>query len=170
VKLCFSTSFVLLYFGVVWPAVSAQAKTKPSCPVIATLPADTDWTEPLESRRRFQLRQCHGDPVLVDCFEKGKATPSLTFNTGDGYPRYLVHSFDVLVLQSMGGSADHVYVLLFNGGKPSLALRTATKGLIQVAQATRTITVIVPPPTYPGPDGDFPPTPKPKTYSFPIQN
>ena len=107
--------------------------------------------------------------MLVDCLEKGKAAPSLTFDTGDGYPRYLVHLINVLVLQSAGGSADHVYALLFDKGKPSVALRTATKDLIQVVQAERTITVTVPPPTYPGPDGKFPPTPNPKTYSFPIQ-
>jgi hypothetical protein len=128
-----------------------------------------DWTEPLESRQRFELRQCGGHLVLVDCFEKGKGTPSLTFDTGDGYPRYLVHSFNVLVLQSMGGASDHVYVLLFKGGKPSVALKTATKDLIQVEQSGKTITATVPPPTYPGPDGRFPPTPRPKMYSFPIQ-
>ena len=137
--------------------------------MIATLPADMNWTEPLTSRRGFQLRQCYDDRVIVDCFEKSKATPSLTFDTGDGYPRYLVHAFNVLVLQSMGGSSDHVYVLLFERGKPSLALKTVTKDLIQVVQTDRTITVTVPPPVYPGPDGKFPPTPEPKTYSFPIQ-
>ena len=99
----------------------------------------------------------------------GRARPSLTFDTGDGYPGYLVHAVNVLVLQSMGGASDHVFVLLFDKGKPSLALKTATKDLIQVVQARTTITVSVPPTTYPGPDGKFPPAPKPEIYVFPIQ-
>ena len=74
-----------------------------ACPVIATLPADMNWTEPLEQRRRFQLRQCEGHIVVVTGFEKGKAEPSFVFDTGDGYPRYLAHVFNVLVFQSMGG-------------------------------------------------------------------
>jgi len=165
-----SASIVLLYSCVACVPASAQAQLGPDCPVIATLPADINWTEPLESRQRFQLRQCYGALVIVECFEKGKITPTLTFDTGYGYPSYLVHSLNVLVFQSTGGSADQVLVLLFNRGKPSVGLKTATKDHIQVIDSDDgTLRVTVPPPTHPGRDGKFPPTPQPTTYSFPIQ-
>ena len=136
--------------------------------MIATLPADVNWTEPLEQRQRFQLRQCGGDLVIVTGYEKGKAVPSLVFDTGDGYPRYLMHTFNVLVFQSMGAASDHVYVFAFRNGKPSVVLKTATKDDIEVKQSEKSVTVIVPPPTYPGPDGKFPPPP-PKQYTFPLE-
>lgn len=140
-----------------------------SCPVIATLPADLNWTEPLERRQRFQLRQCGGDLVIVTGYEKGKAVPSLVFDTGDGYPRYLAHIVNVLVFQSRGGASDHVYVFVFHNGKPSIALKTATKDEIETKQSGKSVTVIVPPPTYPGPDGKFQPPPAPKKHTFSLE-
>jgi hypothetical protein len=144
-----------------------------SCPVIATLPASLlDWTEPLEQRQRFELRQCGGDQVIVAAYEKGKAVPSLVVDTGDGYPVYLTHTLNVLVFQSPGGSADHVYVFAFHDGKPSLALKTATKDQVEVRQSVKaamSVMVIVRPSTLPGPDGNFASPLPPKQYSFPLE-
>jgi len=141
-----------------------------ACPVMATLPADTAWMEPLEARRRFQIRQCGGDPVVVLGIEKGKADPSLVFHSPDGYPRLLAHVRNVLVFQSGGGASDHVHVFSFRLGKPYLALKTATKDHIEVKPSGESVTVVVPPTTYPGPDGRFPPPPRPKVYRFPIED
>ena len=133
------------------------------------MPADMRmWTEPLDEQQRFEIRQCETDTIVVMGYERAKATPSLVFNTGDGYPRFLVLAQGVLVFQSIGGASDHVYVFAFTSGKPLLALRTATKGVIQVRQSNTELVVAVPPTTYPGPGGKFPPAPEPKEYSFPI--
>jgi hypothetical protein len=132
------------------------------------MPAETSAMQPLNQRRRFELRQCNGENIVVTAYERGKATPSLVFDTGDGYPRLLAHVENVLVFQSIGGASDHVYVFAFRAGKPSVALRTATKDLIQVRQSKDGVVVSVPPTTYPGPDGRFPPTPAPKEYPFPV--
>lgn len=137
-----------------------------SCPVIAKMPADAKWTEPLTERPRFELRQCGGDKIIVTGYERAKATPSLVFDTGDGYPRFLTHTENVLVFQSSGGASDHVYVFSFKSGKPSVALTTATKDLIQVRQSQTEVVVTVTPTTYPGPDGKFPVPSAPKEYTF----
>jgi hypothetical protein len=139
-----------------------------SCPVIAKMPAETQATKPMDQQQRFELRQCHGEKIIVTAYERAKALPSLIFDTGDGYPRLLAHVENLLVLQSVGGASDHVYVFAFRAGKPSVALRTATKDLIQIRQSNDTVVVSVSPTTYPGPDGRFPPTPAPKEYPFPI--
>ena len=124
--------------------------------------------EPLNQRQRFELRQCNGENIVVTAYERAKAAPSLVFDTGDGYPRLLAHIENVLVFQSVGGASDHVFVFAFSAGTPSVALRTATKDLIQVRQSKDRVVVIVPPTTYPGPGGKFPPAPAPKEYSFPV--
>ena len=153
---------------------SLQAQTPPkwnSCSLIAKLPAEIS-TDPLVDLQRFEIRNCEpdGDGMVVLAYEKQGATPTLVFATGDGYPRYLAHIFNVLVLQSMRGASDHVYVFAFRKGKPSLALKTATKDLIQVTQSRRAVIVIVPPTTYPDESGKFPPSPPPKRYTFPVEN
>lgn len=122
----------------------------------------------MDQRQRFELRQCSGEKIIVRAYERAKATPSLVFDNGDGYPRMVAQVQNVLVVQSMGGSSDHVYVFAFRAGKPSVALRTATKDLIQIRQSNDAVVVSVPPTTYPGPDGRFPPTPAPKEYAFPV--
>jgi hypothetical protein len=122
----------------------------------------------MDERQRFELRQCKGENIILTAYERAKAMPALVFDTGDGYPRLLAHVQNVLVFQSLGGASDHVYVFAFRAGKPSVALRTATKDLIQVRQSKDAVVVIVPPTTYPGPDGRFPPTPTPKEYPFPV--
>jgi hypothetical protein len=132
------------------------------------MPAEMRAMEPLDQRQRFELRQCKGENIIVTAYEQAKTTPSLAFDTGAGYPRLLAHVETVLVFQSVGGASDHVYVFVFREGKPSVALRTATKGLIQVRQSQGGVVVSVPPATYPGPDGRFPPTPAPKEYPFPF--
>lgn len=152
-----------------WYGATLLAQSKPewsSCTVIAKMPADAKWIEPLNDRQRFELRQCRGDKIIVTGYERAKATPSLVFDTGDGYPRFLAHSENVLVLQSLGGASDHVYVFTFQSGQPVIALSTATKDLIQVRQSEAEVVVTVPPTAYPGPDGKFPATPSPKKYSF----
>ena len=132
------------------------------------MPAETRAMEPLNQRQRFELRQCNGENIILTAYERTYATPSLVFDTGDAYPRLLAHVENVLVFQSMGGASDHVYVFAFRAGKPSVALRTATKDLIQVRQSKDGVVVIVPPTTYSGPDGRLPPTPTPKEYPFPV--
>jgi hypothetical protein len=119
---------------------------------------------------RFELRDCEpdGEGLVVLAYERQKPEPSLEFATGDGYPRYLAHIFNILVFQSMGGSSDHVYVFVFQKGKSALALKTAIKELIQVEQSSQRITVKVPPSTYPA-NGNFPPTPAPTKYKFMVE-
>ncbi len=126
------------------------------------------WTEPLGERQRFELRHCGDDKIIVVGYERRKATPSLVFDTGDGYPRFLAQAENVLVFQSVGGASDHVYVFTFHAGKPSLALRTATKDVIQVRQSNTELFLAVPLPTYSGPDGKFPPRPAVKEWTFAI--
>ncbi len=129
------------------------------CPALASLPTNSTLDEIPKSRQRFELHECEGNTVVVYAFDRGKQQPSLIFDTGDGYPLYMLQVQNVLVLQSPGGSADHIYVFAFQGGKPRLAWQTATKDLVQVTQSQKNVTVAVPSSTFPGPDGKIPKEP-----------
>lgn len=114
----------------------AQTVTSPvvtsHCYVLASLPADSTEDDSHDHRQRFELARCGSGAITVFAFERNQSNPSLVVHTGDDYPPYLVHVRNVLVFQSLGGSSDHVFVFTFQRGKPSLALKTATKGQITV--------------------------------------
>lgn len=167
-KLSFVPLLLIVWSGTVLAGQSAPAWE--SCPVIATMPADLSSAEPVRDRQRFELRQCYGDHVVITGYGKRERRPSLVFDTGDGYPRYLAHCAGVLVFQSTGGASDHVYVFAFKSGKPSVGLKTATKGLIQVKQTESAVIVLVPPTTYPGSDGQPRPQPPDRKYIFTIEH
>jgi hypothetical protein len=139
-----------------------------SCPVIAKLPADLKDTEPSDLRPWFELRQCGGGTVLINAYERQRSAPSLSFDTGYGYPVQLVHIVNVLVLESLGGSANHAFVLTFHDGKPTVALNRSTAGGLAVKQREKTVTVTVPVKTYPGRDGKFPSVPD-AVYTFSVE-
>ncbi|HXN50263.1 MAG TPA: hypothetical protein VN893_26675 [Bryobacteraceae bacterium] len=123
------------------------------CPIVAKLPADLKDAEAPQERRWFELRQCNGEGLVVSAYERMKQTPSLTFDTGYGYPVQLVHSMNVLVLESIGGSANQVFVFTFHEGKPSVALQRSTAGDVQVQQTGKDVIVTVPVKTYPDASG-----------------
>jgi hypothetical protein len=161
---------VLAWVLVTSSAMKAQSsRTWDSCPVIAKLPADLKDTEPPDYRSWFELRQCEGGSVLVNGYEPHKSNPSLTFDTGDSYPVQLVHIVNVLVFESLGGSANHVFVFTFLGGKPSLVLKRSTAGGIVVKSGDKAVALNVPVKTYPGANGKFPIVPD-AIYSFRREN
>jgi hypothetical protein len=164
-----SVSHVLLFLALSAMPIRAQVPA-PSiqCPVLARLPADLKDSASPEERLWFELRQCNGGAVTVYAYERHKRTPSLTVETGDAYPTFLGHTFNVLVLESPGGSANHVRVITFRDGKPSLELERSAGGPIQLQRQENSLTVKVPPKTYPGPDGKFHSVPD-AAYTFALE-
>ena len=143
------------------------------CPdVFATLPSKIE-TLPAPSLERFELRHCPGGEIQVVAWERGASRAAVVLNTGDHEYRLLFHKFSVLVLQTLGGASDHVFVFAFESGVPKLALKTATKDEIRVRSdrsgKQETVVVEVPPTTYPNEAGRFPPAPEPKVYRFPVE-
>ena len=152
--------FALSFFGTVYGQTDR-------CPIMAKIPADLKDSESIQDRLWFELRQCNGESVIVRAYERHKTKPSLTFNTGSGYPSFIAHTFNVLVLESLGGSTDHVAVITFHEGKPSLAL-DRTGDNVQVKRTKDEVIVMVTPKTYPGPDGRFPSVPD-SVYKFRLE-
>jgi hypothetical protein len=138
------------------------------CPVLAKLPADLKDYEAPEDRPWFELRQCRGETVVVNAYVKGQSKPALTVQTDYDYPAFLSHTRNVLVLESVGGTAEHVMVIAFQNGRPAVRLKRTAGGPIQVRRGEGAITVSVPPKTYPGADGKFPSVAD-VVYRFPLE-
>src|ERR1700694_4847710 len=108
---------VLLLLASSGISIPAQAPARsPRCPVLARLPADLKDSTSEEERLWFELRQCNGETVTVYAYERNRTTPSLKVETGYAYPGLLFHAFNILVLESIGGSANHVTVIIFHDG------------------------------------------------------
>lgn len=160
---------VILLFASSWfPANGQLRKDADRCPVFARLPADLKTDASADERLWFELRQCNGGTMTIRAFERHSNKPSLTVDTNYGYPGLLSHTFNILILESFGGTADHVLVITFHNGKPSIALKRSADGPIQVQRLEKAVLVSVPPKTYPGPDGTFPSVPD-DHYSFDIE-
>lgn len=138
------------------------------CPILAKLPADLKDSAAAEERLWFELRQCNGEMVVVNAYERQNPTPSLTVKTGYTYPALLSHTFNILVLESLGGSANHITVITFQNGKPSVALERSAGGQVQLRRTEDNVIVTVPPKTYPDPDGKFPKVPN-AVYTFRLE-
>jgi hypothetical protein len=152
-------------------AAGQQSEARVCAKVLAVLPTKTDLLyEALaaDTRERFELREC--GTLDVYGYEHGKTLPSLRFQTGEHYPPYLFHFQNVLAFQALGGASDHVYVFTFDRGKPRLVHRMATKDVLSASidPARRTVTILIPPTTYPD-GGKWPPTPTPKKLVLPLQ-
>lgn len=161
-RTCLSLAWL---FAFVSPLYCQTAKND-ECPLMAVLPAWVASNDSSNGRARFELRECPGR-IQVLGYERSATRPSLRFDTMDTQLVYLAHSFNVLALQGLGGASDHVYVFVFQDGKPKLAAQTATKDYIQMRVEKRSVVVEVPPVTYPDERGKWPPTPPPKRYVFP---
>jgi hypothetical protein len=148
----------------------AEAKMCPD--VFAILPSKIA-SLPTPALERYELRHCPGGEIQVVGWARGASTAELVFNTGDHEYRVLFHKFNVLVLQTLGGASDHVFVFAFESGIPKLVLKTATKDEITVrgerSGKQETVVVEVPPTTYPNGAGEFPPTPEPKVHRFAVE-
>ena len=107
---------------------------------------------------------------MLAAFEHRKPSPTLVYDIGELSLVSLSHRFNVLAIQTVGGASDHVFVFIFKTGKPELALKAATKDLIQVRFEASALSVLVPPTIYPGPDGKFPPPPPLKRYRFKVEH
>lgn len=152
-----------------WFPTNAQPREDAArCPVFARLPADLKTEAPADERLWFELRQCDGGTLIIGAFERHKNTASLTVDTEYGYPALLTHTFNILILESFGGTADHVLVITFHDGKPAIALRRSANGPIQLERQEKAVLISVPPKTYPGLDGNFPAVPD-DHYSFDIE-
>jgi hypothetical protein len=150
------------------PAFAQAPADSVRCPVLARLPGDLKSDASPDERLWFELTQCIGEPVIVRAYERHKKTPSLTVDTEYTYPALLSHTFNILILESFGGTAEHVLVIAFHEGKPSVALRRSAGGQIQLKRQDKAVVLSVPPKTFPGPDGKFPSVPD-DTYTFEVE-
>jgi hypothetical protein len=165
---------LILVLAVALPCTAQPTVPRPCPKVLSVFPTakgDLLYETPAvgaELRERFEFREC--GVLQVYAFEYGKEEPTLRVETGDGYPAYLFHFSNVLVMQSIGGPSDQVFVFHFEHGKPKLKLKMATKEVVSVSLATslKSVTISVPPTTYPV-NGKWPRTPSPKTLILNVE-
>jgi hypothetical protein len=158
----------LLSASCAFPALAQVAANSVRCPVLARLPGDLNTDASPDERLWFELSQCNGETVIVHAFERHKKLPSLTVDTAYSYPALLSHTFNILILESFGGTAYHVLVIAFHDGKPSIALRRSAGDHIRLKRDEKAVIISVPPKTYPGPDGKFPSVPD-DVYTFEVE-
>ena len=149
-------------------ARSQPAVVNERCPVLMRLPADGRSDAVIEDRLWFELRQCNNETVRITAYERRRRKPALTLDTGYTYPAFIGHTFNILVLESVGGSANHVLVVGFRKGRAAVLLNRSAGGRVQVERTETALKIVVPPKTYPDNQGTFPETQR-IPYTFDLE-
>jgi hypothetical protein len=132
-----STRIAALFLAIVTTVLPVTAfqdlAREPTCPdVVNVFPVLR--REPVRTpfQPRFEIRQCTGSlNIEVAVFEKGAKSPAITLEVL-GWPRLLVHTSNVLVLQTVGGSTSAVYIFSFAKGRAQQLISAETRGTATV--------------------------------------
>ena len=112
---------------------SSPASTQP--PIcddhVVVLPAYLGEDElPLSRRHRFEIRECKGGRThLLQINSLGEIE---LVDVKDVWPRSLYHSYNTLVVQTLGGSGSAVYILQFQRGAVIKPRVYSTRGNISI--------------------------------------
>jgi hypothetical protein len=73
--------------------------------------------------------------------------PAVFVDTGEPWPKLLVHARNVLVIQTVGGSSSAVYILSFRNGKAQRVLSRDTRDMatVSIDEQRNRVVVDVPP-------------------------
>jgi hypothetical protein len=97
------------------------------------------------SGQRVEVRQCPINSeigtIQVAAWEKGATTPSLLIDTELRAVGQLVMIPGAYALEIVSGSASSVIGIVFEGGRPRLAVRDSTKGIIVIKSSRDSMTI-----------------------------
>jgi hypothetical protein len=133
---------------------------------VAVLPAaaNQDMVDKAPAQR-FELRSCEGGGLQVLLFEIRSDRPAVAEKIPVVWPRLLFHVFNILVIQTGGGSSGSVYIFRFHNGKAAKVERADTRGAVEVLRNEADYQVTVNVPREPGPGSAR----SGRKYTFPIE-
>ena len=103
--------------------------------VITTLVPQRVFQVPTQKLPRVELRSCEpgvSETLQIAAWERSASRPSLVVETSRSTIVQLAMSSNVFVIHSAGGSSDGLQVVVFNQGKPHLALEKYLRAAITI--------------------------------------
>ncbi len=140
--------FRALLFAVLASGLCAQTShvEQPCDKVVGLLVTDFRYKVPSSQSARVEIRQCTPeDSATIQLVARpaNGGTAALVVNTGDFGVVQAVGRANVFVVETGGATRDQVFVLVYNGGKPRLALRKVTKGTARISTSAAAMDVVI---------------------------
>ena len=154
---------ILSIWGFLPPNVPGEQNIQAApCPTVVTLlVTQFIFNVPIAELPRLEVRQCGSEEELQIVAWKNKAKmPSLVIDTYDHTVVQAVARANIFVIETTGGPRDLVYVIVYRGGEPTLALKSVTKGTANVSIGETQLNLVI--------SGIFSgdANPRTETYSF----
>lgn len=130
------------------PAVGQTTpKAERLCPnQISLTTTDFRYKIPLPQMARIELRQCEpgsSEVIQIVAWRSGGTSPDLIIETGDFGLVQSVSRANIFFFETGGATRDHIFVIAYKNGLPSLALRKATKGTATVTVTSSSLDLSV---------------------------
>ena len=130
--------------------------------LVGLLTSDFIYHVPNTALERVEVRQCDagaGEALQLVAWERHAKAPSLVLDTKDFGVVQAVNKGTVYVIEAGGGPRDHVYVIIYDAGKPKLALQRVTRASAEILVGVAAVRVRIPN-TWTG---------KTEVFSFPVK-
>lgn len=104
------------------------------------------YEQPASQSARVEVRQCHeqAEALQIVAWSSRAGKPDLVIETSDFVVTASAFRSNVAVIETTGGSRDQVYVLVYEKGKPHLALRRSMKASALVTLSDGTLHLVIP--------------------------
>ena len=133
--------------------------------IVSLFATEFAYRVPNAQLARVEVRQCSAEDsatIQLVAWRTGGLSPSLVVNTYDFGVVQAVARANVFVVETGGATRDQVFVIVYDGGEPKLALRRVTKGSARIIVSPAALDLVIEG-IYAGDD-----TPKTESQRFPL--
>ncbi len=116
--------------------------------VVGIVSTDFQYHVPPSTLPRIEIRQCGaevGETLQLVAWERDQTSPALSINTDDFGVVQMAARSNVFVFETSGATRDQIFVIVYDQGKPRLALKRTTRGTAKIAITTQEVEVSVVP-------------------------
>lgn len=127
-------------------APAAPPAERPCETIVGQLATEFTYKVPNSRLGRVEIRQCSPDDkatIQLVAWRSGDTSPALVIDTTDFGVVQAVARGNVFVVETGGATRDQVFVIVYDRGKPRLALKRVTKGTTRITVSRLAIELVI---------------------------
>jgi hypothetical protein len=134
--ICISLLAIVSLFAPARLPALGQDPSAPCGTIAGVLVTDFVFRTPVLQLPRVEIRQCGPETagsIQIVAWTSGKsAAPALVVDTGDFGVVQTVARANVFVVETGGATRDRVFIIVYEGGQPKVAMQRTTRGTASV--------------------------------------
>ena len=132
---------------IIWGQLPPATPERPCREVVSLFVPQFISGVPTTELERVEVRKCDAktsERLQLVAWERKKQAPSLVVDTSDFTVTQVAMLGHVFVIETTGGPRDQVYVILYEAGRPKLAVQRVTKSRAQITTDEKSIRIKIP--------------------------